>query len=147
MLVGFVGTRDGLTRAAEGMLEETLRKYYQLAADVQPQFHAPALVGASTQALDLARQLGFACTAHLTIDKSYRNAFIHEREGRKPKLIEPKPYNAVNRAIVTIVNAFCAAPATTIMTFNSNTWHAIEFARNKRMLVAVVFPDGKLRLG
>lgn len=130
---GFTGTREGLTtrqsvalRALLGTLTGTL--------------HHGDCLGADSEAHRLARVLGLSVHIHPPRSSTYRafeaGNLVHA----------PLPYLARNHAIVHATSALIAAPRTGQEESRSGTWATVRYARRLGRPIAIITPDGELRI-
>src|SRR5262245_31983566 len=113
MIIGFTGTRHGMTPAQQWSLEETLLNYGCTV------LHHGDCVGADAQADALARSMQIARVVHPPLVNRYR-AFV--QPGPTCTVLEPRPYLTRNRAIVEAAALLIAAPQTLGEQRRSGTW-------------------------
>lgn len=129
-VVGFTGSRFGMTEAQRERVAEYLR-------DLKASwFHHGDCVGADAQAHDIARAVGLRIVSHPPNVDALR-AFTEADDERKPKA-----YLTRNRDIVNECEYLIAAPVTYKSLVRSGTWSTIRYAQRKQRRGIVVYPDG-----
>jgi hypothetical protein len=135
MLVGFTGTRDGLTFEQLEALEEAL---WALRAT---ELHHGDCIGADAECDDLARKLGIPIIIH-------PSTFPAQRAWRSKTLpckVLPEKLPLVrNREIVRSVDFLLAASATEHDVRRSGTWATIRYALKHNVSTFIIFPDGNI---
>lgn len=130
MIIGFTGTRHGMTDAQI----EGFSKYL---ADAE-EFHHGDCVGADWQAADAAwRRCGVKVVCHPPTESGLRawtdfNDVTHK----------PRPYLARNRAIVDACHHLIACPQSAVEEQRSGTWSTVRYAVKIGKPVTIIFPDG-----
>lgn len=133
MIVGFSGTRDGMTEAQKAKLEELL-------TELNPdQFRHGDCLGADEEAHFIARELGVPVVTHPPIEdklRAYTMGAIIE--------IKAAPYHVRNKAIVDNSHVLVAAPkeATEDPAGRGGTWQTINMARRSEIPVYIIWPSG-----
>lgn len=134
MIMGFTGSRDGLTIVQSGMLLELL-------AHLQPdEFHHGDCVGADEAAHYLALQREIFVVIHPPLIESSR-AFC---KGDNCLILPPQPYLVRNREIVDIAGYLIACPSGPEKK-RSGTWSTIRYAREVGKEPMILMPRGPLR--
>lgn len=141
MIVGFTGTRRGMTHQQEIVVRRILTA-------IQPsEFHHGDCVGADSQAHGIARELRIGIFIHPPVDKHLR-AFC-----RDATMFPELPYLERNRLIVDLSEMIIATPRSSKPERRSGTWATIRYAKVKLASVmvwtnyapvTVVSPDGFL---
>lgn len=144
-MIGFTGTRRGMTEAQAGSVDALLR----LAADVRsgvsahraPAFHHGLCVGADAQAHDIARTYGYRIYGHPASD--VRPEWISD--AACDDLLPAAPALARNREIAA-QSILIAAPGGEYEVHRSGTWATIRAGwKSRGTVVYVVRPDGSVR--
>lgn len=137
MIVGFTGTRVGLTDAQKGALASFLRSWHVLAL-----VHGDC-VGADEQCDVIAVEIGISRVLRpCTIDAM--RAHCERHGGHVLKIYKPEPPLMRNERIVYdshIVLAGVHGPETT----RSGTWSTVRHARRQRKHVITIFPSGQIK--
>lgn len=131
-VIGFTGTRNGMTNVQMGTLDSLLR-------DMQPEvFHHGDCVGADAEAATITDLLGWGIrvVCHPPIDEKDR-AFTRADETR-----EPKTYFARNRDIVDECDLLIGASFGPTEHSSGGTWYTIRYAQKVGKPVIVIWPDG-----
>ncbi len=136
MIVGFTGTRAGLTHGQDVVLWSWLsRLHAELGADT---LHHGDCIGADLEAAKMARQIGYRVIAHPP-DKPKLRAFHRSDEIRREA-----PYLVRDRAIVDACDLLIGAPDGNVERQQSGTWYTIRYARAVGRDRLVVGPGGSL---
>ena len=136
-VVGFTGTRTGMTKAQREAVQR------ELAADGKDapviEFHHGDCVGADAQAHEIAVE-------------SKISVFLHPPTGDKLRAFcesdfayVPKPYLDRNKDIVNDTDYMLACPRGE-ETVRSGTWATIRYAVSKGKLVLIIYPDGRTEI-
>jgi hypothetical protein len=128
MIVGFTGTRLGMTRNQRGLVYEFLTEAKSNAGSSQDEFHHGDCKGADEQAFELAAELGYKTFAHPCTFNSWR-AFTES------DIILP-PLDSIkrNKEIVIVSTIMIAAPITNYEVLRSGTWATIRYAKQKNKI-------------
>lgn len=146
MIVGFTGTRRGMTAAQH-------RAVCQLVQELRPtEVHHGCCVGADAQAHAVAMSYGWPIHGHpgpsgklrmLLSDVVDQPGF---REAKNVsgfcKLYPAKEYGARNQVIVNKCDVLVAAPAEQAPQSSGGTWQTVRRARTAGKHVIIVWPDG-----
>lgn len=137
MIVGFTGTRAGMTDAQKGAVERFLRAWHVMA------FVHGDCVGSDDEADAIAFALGLArvlrpCTIHAL------RAHGERRGGHVLKVYAPEHPLARNEKIVIDSHIMLATPGGPEVK-RSGTWHTIRRAREQKKHVVIIFPSGQMR--
>lgn len=128
-VLGFTGTRHGMTAAQFRELERRLTDVDQL--------HHGDCIGSDKEAHDLAElKFGVWTVAHPPINNKLR-AFCEANEVREPKEYLERDYNIVDESEELI-----ATPYTFIEVRRSGTWATIRYAILHDKPVTIIYPDG-----
>lgn len=130
MIIGFTGTRSGMTTFQRKRLTSFLEHS-------KGEFHHGDCIGSDAQAHDIAEKT-MECVIHPPL-KNVARAF------KKAKVIhEPKDYLKRNLAIVEICELLIATPgSSTEESRGSGTWATIRYARRAKKRTIIIHPDGK----
>lgn len=134
MRVGFTGTQAGMTPAQKVRLGQMLRGR-------QVELHHGDCIGADADAHDIAAALGAVIVIHPPI-KDAKRAFCWHAD----KVMDPAPYHARNRAIVSATERLIACPKESEEVMRSGTWMTIRYARNMGRPIWILWPDGTCRV-
>lgn len=136
MILGFTGTRKGMTPAQATAVSVAIPKLYA----VLREFHHGCCVGADKEAYDLVRQLaGCEIVAHPPDKDKY---FAFETLHGSHRVLPVKDPLARNRDIVAACDRLWAAPDSTDAGPRSGTWYTIRQARKAKKELVVFWPDG-----
>lgn len=132
LVVGFMGSRQGLTEPQKQTLRELLRHLAPSEA------HHGDCVGADAEFHDLVKE--FAPGATIVIHPPTRDEFRAHKSAHHWQ--HPQDYLTRDQAIVSRCDLLIAAPGTFQAVQPSGTWETVDFARavNKRTLL--ILPDG-----
>jgi hypothetical protein len=139
MIVGFTGTRNGLTEAQRTALNAVLTVLYDLCGPAGELRHGDT-VGADSEAHAIARKIGLRIVVHPPNADTYR-AFCQGDE-----VLAPTPYPTGNKQIVNASEVLIACPAGLVEETRSGTWSTVRFCRRQGKPVYLVMPDGAVRV-
>ena len=129
-VVGFTGTREGMTDAQKATVLEALGHYRAV------EVHHGDCVGADADFDKLARQHGAVVIVHPPEDPRLRayctTAVVYPE----------RPYLDRNRDIVDVSELLIATPKEDGERYKGGTWYTIHYARKAGRGVLVVWPDG-----
>ena len=129
MIVGFTGTRRGMTENQKSLVRDKL--IVLKATEV----HHGDCVGADTELNAIAKELNIRTVAHPPTADKYR-AFCKTNETRAPK-----PYLARNRDIVAACKYLIVAPhGYKELLRGSGTWATMRIARRSHTAHGIVYP-------
>lgn len=137
MIIGFTGTRNGMTTEQLAALE-----FYMEGTGVRDYFHHGDCLGADAQAHDIAIRLGLPVTLYPPADDSLRAFCKGATHTHKPS-----PYLTRNHAIVLACGILIACPAGPEPRSRraGGTWYTIRDARDTvRRPFTIIWPDGSL---
>lgn len=129
MIVGFTGTRRGMTDRQKAQLREELIKR----RTGWIEFHHGDCLGADAEAHDIAHELGYCI-------------YIHPPENNKARaykgghVLKPLAYLERNRDIAFGCHVLIAAPKTLNEELRSGTWATIRYAREMGREVVILEP-------
>ena len=133
MILGFTGTRDGLTveqaRTIDGLLED-----WSPARLV----HGGA-PGADVETHSLARALRIPVDVYPAPDGPVPLTVVLDDD---VTLHPPAPPLDRNRTIVAVSDRLLAAPRRPVEELRSGTWATIRYARRRGIPIVIVRPDG-----
>ena len=132
MVIGFTGTREGMTRAQEAGVLEILRGL----GDVRGAHHGDA-IGADARFHDFCLELGIPVYLHPADDPKDR---AHCKGARDAS--PPRKFLDLNQDIVDWSHTIIATPATAKEQLRSGTWAAVRYARKRGRAIHIVWPDG-----
>ena len=130
MIIGFTGTRQGLSHKQKVKLAEILYIKHRAGAD----FHHGNCIGADIQAAVIARQLKYYIIAHPPENPQYEGQFTSD-ETR-----ERLPYLARNRTIVLESDELIACPKESKEILRSGTWATVRYARIRDKTINIITP-------
>ena len=130
-VVGFTGTKDGLTAPQLLALENLFGRI-----PGARELHHGDCVGADDSAHIIAKRLGWRIVVHPPIQQ--RRACGHLGDVRLP----PEEFLDRNGAIVRASVLLVACPSGSEEQRRSGTWSTVRRARLARIPIAKVFPDG-----
>lgn len=131
-ILGFTGTRDGMTDAQQLMIWECLKRWRPI------ELRIGDCRGADDQVFTLAVHEGIRTVAHPPINEEFR-AFC-----AADLVLPPQHYLQRDRDLVDASGVLLAAPASPVDVGWSGTWYTIRYARKRRRSVVVVGPDGRI---
>jgi hypothetical protein len=133
MIVGFTGTRKGMTDAQKGTLRLLLLSFGG------GEFHHGDCVGADSEAHDISMaECGYCPVIHPPTNPSLRAWRKVPAHLMKPE----RPYLTRNRNIVDAAQVIIAAPADPFEG-KGGTWSTIRYARRTGKPLHVIQPDGR----
>ena len=131
MIVGFTGTRDGMTEAQRKSVR-ALVKWLQPA-----EAHHGECKGADFEFYEICRKEDVCMiVAHPPLNEKHRvltESNIHR---------DPRPYLARNHKLVNDSECLIAAPSTEDEQLRSGTWATVRYARARGRKIYLVNPDG-----
>lgn len=139
MILGFSGSRDGMTEMQQIVLSNLMHRWQPI------EFHHGMCVGADEQAHRFAHTLQIPIVGHPPEDR--RLVMSYKKE--EFKLIEtPFPYLTRNRYIATACSVLVATPKDVHHARVGGTWYTIKFAiAQKKVKVFVIAPNGSMVQG
>lgn len=137
MIVGFTGTRAGMSDAQRGAVESFLRAWHVMA------FVHGDCVGSDAQADAIAVKLGLARVLRPCTIESMR-AHCERNGGHLLKVYKPEAPLARNEKIVGDAMIMLATPNGP-ETLRSGTWATIRRARTAKKHIVILFPSGQMR--
>lgn len=135
MIVGFTGTREGMTDAQLATVRRVLESI-----DIGELHHGDC-VGADAQVDPIARECGAYIAIHPPTDPKLRARC----DGPNTTIHPDRDYIARNRKLVDSVDLLIAAPDGPERQ-RSGTWSTVRYARKTWRPVVLVRPDGTYTL-
>lgn len=136
MILGFSGTRQGMTKEQQRFVVDALA-----GATEHVEFHHGCCRGSDEEAHWLAFELGCSIVGHppvktdLMMDvEGFRDSFL--------RLEAPQPYLVRDRAIVDVCDALIGCPAWGPR--QGGTWYTVNYARLQGKPGRVVMPSGRV---
>jgi hypothetical protein len=134
MIVGFTGTRQGMT-------DEQLVKFGLILPDAMMVFKHGAAIGADEQAAACVR--GKSPKTHITAYPSNIGSQTSEEAiAISDTVLPPDQPLKRNRDIIEMSDVLIAAPAGMTEELRSGTWATVRLARRIRQRIIFVWPDG-----
>ena len=134
-VVGFTGTRNGMTKAQKGAVKDLLLR-------LKPTMvHHGGCVGADIDFDDLCFQLKIECVIHPSDMKSMQGVWHIPAQLR-----EEHPPLERNRHIVDETTLLIATPAGVNKVLRSGTWYTIGLAQAGGKVACIVYPDGHVEV-
>jgi len=134
MVIGFTGTRKGITEYQFNRLMERLGDIMDNAKEGEiVEFHHGDCVGADAQAAEMAHSVGMRIVSHPPF-LSVRRAYAHSDE-----TLPVKGYKARNRDIVNVCDILLACPEG-CETMRSGTWYTIRIAYRTNKSIVIFMP-------
>ena len=133
-IVGFTGTRHGMTIKQTNQLREALKRI--LIVGVNGFSHGDC-VGADKQANDIAIELGYPLIRVRPPQNDKYRAFCN---GPNHEIFPVRPYIVRNHDIVNESFVLIAAPKTEAEQLRSGTWATIRYARKTGLRVLILKP-------
>ena len=135
MIVGFTGTRDGLTDAQRATLGVVL------AFDIEPTvFHHGSCQGADVEAAQIVRYIHETCQIVCHPGPDGDN---HRRDsGVDDEVLPPKTHFARNRDIVNACEILLVCPKVMAMLPYGGTSYTFRYATKTGKRTIVIWPDG-----
>ena len=134
IIVGFTGTREGLTSAQREALVKVLYRLYSDGSE----FHHGDCVGADEEAHEIAREIGYEIHIHPPSISRLR-AFC-----KGDVVYSPKPYLERNHDIVDASDILVACPAQSYEVLRSGTWATVRYARRVGKPIVIIYPNGSV---
>lgn len=154
MIIGFTGTRSGMTDEQRTMVALVLTHELRVELHMNTghrEFHHGDCIGADTDAVYLAWAIGYDIIVHPPQNNTYQ-AFMHQRlrEGEPhgdQKLIRlpSKSYLERNHDIVDCCEFLIVCPSTVHEVRRSGTWATFRYAHwTVEKEVLLILPDGEV---
>lgn len=136
MIVGFTGTRDGMTAAQLETVRELLAAFSKIDAA-----HHGDCVGADQEFHEMCAALNIPIHIHPPSDDSKR-AFCQGAIAIR----QPRDYLSRDQAIVDAATILIAAPQTEQEKRRAGTWTTVRYARDCWKRIFIVLPDGRIAI-
>lgn len=138
MIIGFTGSRHGMTQAQKDALKSVLRVF-------EPsEVHHGLCVGADEQFHHIVRGLFTSCRV---IGHPPANTLkMASISSQCDHVLHPEPYLNRDRAIVDACNTLIATPGTHTAIPHSGTWYTIQYARKCGVTAYIIYPNGRTQL-
>jgi hypothetical protein len=136
MMVGFTGTRHGMTEAQRAALDEILVRR----CGAFGQLRYGDAIGADAEAHVIARNNGIRVVIHPP-DVDTDRAFCQDGY-----VLPAKPDQERNRDIVDASAVLVACPRSAEEEPRSGTWSTVRYARKQGKPVHLVLPDGTVKV-
>lgn len=136
--VGFTGTSHGMTAAQLEAVRSVLTEYIRLCVALE--FHHGDCIGADDQACRIALELGggYLIICHPPNIDAKRAYTPHDY------VRTPKHYLERNKDIVSESDVLIAAPREFTEQRRGGTWFTVRRAREWKVPVVLITPDGKV---
>ena len=141
MDVGFTGTQDGMTEAQRKSLRQVLKELHsgELGED---EFHYGACIGADTQAVLEAIDVGYVVIAYPASDvASSKQGLIPEQA----IVVAAQPALKRNPLIVANSDILIATPKYMSESLRSGTWTTVRHARKQSKPIIYIWPNGRVQ--
>ncbi len=132
MIIGFTGTREGMTEAQKLTFENLLISL------TPTEFHHGDCVGADSDAHDIATKYCPTIVIHPPVDST------HRANRQAQVILSEKTHFARNRDIVKGCNLLIATPLTAEHQERGGTWYTIDYAEKISKSTIIINPDGSL---
>lgn len=130
MIIGFTGTRAGMSQKQDELVKEFLRTHVPDAV-----MHGDC-VGADKDFDNISASLGilrYSCPCTLTEQRAFTDAVLWQ---------QPKPPLERNRDIVNVSDVILACPKEMHEIMRSGTWATIRYAKSRKKELHIFYPDG-----
>jgi len=138
VIIGFTGSRYGLTREAQ--IESAVSLLRRLRDVGFWEFWHGNCVGADTQMAGVAHTLGLKTVAWPGKD----TPDLQDMSFVSDETREPQANLRRNKAIAQGCGVLVAAPKQTEEVLRSGTWSAVRYARQVQKTIYIVQPDGRI---
>lgn len=135
MIVGFTGTRLGMTKEQKLTVEDLL--IFSISLGGENTFFHGDCVGADFDAHQIAHRLGYR--VHIYPGKEVGSPLRANCVGTVHRVLPPLERN---RVIVDLCELLLVTPRGMAEESRSGTWATIRYARTKDKPIRIVFPDG-----
>src|SRR5574338_414577 len=133
MIIGFTGTREGMTVAQK----ESLRNILAQLLPIDLEFHHGGCVGADEEAhLILLELFAGSAVVHPGLNRAGKVA-ARGQYPKAEKILEPKFFLDRNKDIVDASQWLIAVPATYHESVRSGTWSTVRYARKEDKPVTI----------
>lgn len=134
IVLGFTGTRQGLSPPQSAALEQIFQQFILDANELE--FHHGDCIGADEQAHAIAIKYKARTIGHPPIKTSLRAYTINDQN------MPPKTYEERNKDIVNNTSLLIACSLTPYETLRSGTWQTVRYAEHVGKETIIIGPDG-----
>jgi hypothetical protein len=141
LILGFTGTRTGMSLAQIGSIRKTIRTYRLITPRIEA--HHGVCIGADIHFHEICKDLSLYVIGHPGIrpdGKCFTRATCICNELRPPR-----PFLARDRDIVNVAHILLAAPAGFREEIRSGTWTTVRYARRIQRKIVIFWPDGTIK--
>ena len=135
LVIGFVGTRSGMTDEQKESVRKSLASFSNVAST-----HHGDGVGGDQEFHEMSVRAGVPVHMHPP-DEDNTRAFC---EGGVARCYRARPSLARNRDIVNATGLLIAAPSSEAEESSSETWATVRYARKQGKWIWIVLPGGKV---
>lgn len=139
-VVGFTGTRRGMTEAQRRVVRTMLTRMFQ--SDNFTRLDHGDCVGADEEVHAIARALGYSIVIHPPTSTRFRAWCLDDHSRYEVQL----PYLTRNRAIVAASHFVIATPGEALEQQHGGTWYTYRYAGQVGRPRMLVLPDGSVRV-
>lgn len=133
--IGFTGTRELGTVSQRNTLYVILNELY----GTHNILRQGCCIGFDYRAAKIAKEMGYYVIGHPPIKQSLMHPYIYKLCDH---MEEPEEYLARDLRIVQRSSLLIAVPATNFEILRSGTWATIRYARDHKIPIIKVLPDG-----
>lgn len=133
MIIGFTGTRKGMTD-----VQKTVFEAYILP---MTEFHHGSCQGADVEAARIVRKTFRLPVPKIVVHPGPAGPW-REESGIDNIFLSPKPFLTRNRDIVNACDELIACPKGMEEEKTGGTWYTIRYARKVGKKVTIIYPDG-----
>ena len=141
MIIGFTGTREGMTLAQKEVVAYLLRNI-EMKSFIDHVSHGDC-IGADADFDEIASKMNIVRWAYPSNISSMR---AHTEDRGAILAIEPRPPLERNVMISVGAKYLIACTKSPDEQVRSGTWHAVRCARKNKTTIYIVFPDGTLKV-
>lgn len=141
MIIGFTGTREGMSPVQKEVVAHLL-KTIEMKAFIDHVSHGDC-VGADADFDEIAEKMNIVRWVYPSNIPSMR---AHTEEHGATIITEPGPPLERNVMITAGARYLIACPKTADEQVRSGTWHAVRCARKNKTTIYIVYPDGTLKV-
>ncbi len=133
MIIGFSGTRHGMTDVQQAVFEGLIEK--------PTEFRHGSCRGSDVQAARIVRKL-FKDHIPIIAHPGPSGDSNREDSGVDDEKRPSRSHLARNRDIVNACDLLIACPFESVEQTRGGTWYTIRYARNRGTKVTIIYPDG-----
>lgn len=140
-ILGITGTRRGATQHQLRAFDAFLASEHQISASPFTEAHHGDCIGFDAEAHWLLKNYNVKVILHPPVSpakRAYCQGASH--------MWQAKPYLERNNDIVDCCDVLVAAPSGLAEEMRSGTWAAVRYARRRRKLIRIIFPDGSVKV-